>query len=264
MKTHMHLALATLLLAAALLSGCAATAQSAQDDTKLSTLLPAKRVDPPAPGENSIWIEFQDQTGQGIDLYNTIVNGVTAKGYEPTNDFENADYVLWATLRIFDKADEDFNERLAGLGAVAGGLATGTAVGSATNSWGYGTAAGVGAGAASGGIVAWATMKEQWAMVVDVQLGKKVSGGVVTNRTSGSDDESISNTNGATPFGAEGGSSIDTETSSQTFTETRTRFELEQRILAYTEGTRMSRDVAYDAMAPRLENSLSSLLPRTR
>lgn len=256
---------ASILVSLAVLgAGCAATATSASDDTQLSTMLPAKRVDPPRPGENSVWIEFQDQTGQGIDLYDDLVLAVQSKGYEPVGDFETADYVLWATLRIFDKQDENFHSRLAALGGIAGGMAGAGAVYQATGNWWVAGGAGLGAGTAAGVVIAKATREVAWGMVVDVQLGKKVDGGVEVERSTGRDADGTSATAMGTQIGAESGRSTDSESSSASMTETRTRFELEQRILASTKGRRMSREVAYDAITPRLRNALGSLLARAR
>ncbi len=258
------LMLLALIVAAPTLVGCKATAESARDNTQLSTMLPATRIDPPRPGQNSIWVEWQDQTGQGIDLYPDVVQAVEAMGYRAVNDFEAADYALWATLRIFDRVDSSFDERIAGLGGIAGGIAAGTAIGQATGSWGYGTAGGVAAGGLAAAGIAALTRQNEWAMVVDVQLGRRVEGGVETGQTASRDADAVANTGMGTGMSRESGRSVDGQTRTQAFTETRTRFELEQRIMARTSGTRMDRSVAQDAMLPRLRQALSSQLPRAR
>lgn len=257
-------ALLVLIAMSPMLVGCKATAESARDNTQLSTMLPATRIDPPRPGQNSIWVEWQDQTGQGIDLYNDVVRSVEEMGYRAVNDFEAADYALWATLRIFDRVDSSFDERVAGLGGIAGGIAAGTAIGQATGNWGYGTAGGVAAGGLAAAGIAALTRQNEWAMVVDIQLGRRVEGGVETGQTSSRDADAIARTGMGTGMSAEGGRSVDEQTRSQAFTETRARFELEQRIMARTGGTRMDRPVALDAMLPRLRNALSAQLPRAR
>lgn len=247
------------------LAGCQATASSARDDTQLALAMPTMRIDPPAAGRNRIWVEFQDQTGQGIDLYDDVVAAVEARGYATTPDFQEADYALWATMRIFDKAGEDFDDRYAALGGVAGGIAVGTAVGVATdNPW-----AGVAAGGAAAGPIAWLTRsltrEVAWAMVVDVQLARRVhEGGVEVDIDVEGSRSALSSSGLAAPGGMERGSGSDDVRSSASVTETRARLELEQRILASTHGTRMDRSVAQAAIIPRLRNSLGQLLPRAR
>lgn len=119
------LLLATLSLST--LSSCAATL-----DAKMQTLVPGQRLRPPGKDENRVYIEFQDQTGEGSDfenrVYEAICTKVEEKGYDIVNHDE-ADYVLWTTLRLFDRVGKDEGDKvLAGLGGIAGGVATGVVV----------------------------------------------------------------------------------------------------------------------------------------
>ena len=66
------------------LGGCAAaTPQTAH--TELRYMIAGIRVDPPSPGHNTVYVEFQDQTAQGGEfedvVYHNIISGVEARGY---------------------------------------------------------------------------------------------------------------------------------------------------------------------------------------
>jgi len=265
MHARLHIvvpALLVTLVGAGTLGGCAATAERARDDTKVTTLLPSVRVDPPAAGRNTVWIDFQDQTGQAIDLYDEVRDAIENRGYRIVSNFQDADYALWATLRIFDRAGQDFDQKLAGLGAVAGGTATGLAVARGTRSAPAGIATGAAAGGLAGAGLAWLTTQNTWAMVVDVQLARRIEGGVTTQQDTGIDREAVTEVRQGTAFGGEGGSAIASAGTTQAVTEVRARLEIEQRIVAETSGTRMDRTVAEEAMLPRVRNVLGQLLPR--
>lgn len=265
MPARLHIvapALLAALVAAGMLGGCAATAEGARDDTKVTTLLPSVRVDPPADGRNTIWIEFQDQTGQAVDLYDEVRDAVENRGYRVVGNFQEADYALWATLRIFDRAGEEFDQKLAALGGVAGGTATGLAVASGTRSAPAGIATGAAAGGLVGAGIAWLTTQNTWAMVVDVQLARRIEGGVTTQQSTELDREAVTDVRQDTSFGGEGGSAVAAAGTTQAVTEVRSRLEIEQRIVAETSGSRMDRDVAEEAMLPRVRNVLGQLLPR--
>lgn len=254
-----------LIASASIFGGCKATVESAADDTKIFPMLPSKRIDPPRQGQNTIWVEFQDQTGQNIDLYDEIVDSVESRGYSLTNDFYEADYALWATLRMFDKKDENFNSRMAALGGVAGGVATGVAVAEATDNWWYGSAAGVAGGSVTGAAIGWATREAVWAMVVDVQLARKINDeGIETRREISTSSAAVSGTGMSTPGGIESGGEVTRDSVSQEVVETRTRLEVAQRLLGESKGTRMDRATAQQAIMPRMSNSLQQLLPRAR
>ena len=242
--------------------GCAAaTADTAH--TELRYMIAGIRVDPPAAGHNTVYVEFQDQTGQGGDfedtVYHEIVNGVSSRGYVAVKDHSKADYVMWATVRIFTEAGTEAGDKaLAGLGAIAGGAA-GAGVVMAAGGRG---AAPIG-GAVGGAGLAFAAItvlnkKNAYQMVIDLQLAKKVEGGVQTEHGNGSQSGLQQ---GTVTVGEAGGSSQQ-QSSSQHFTENKVHFEMEQRILAIADGTRLTMDTARAALIPKLISGLKSSLPR--
>lgn len=254
-------ALATL---SSTLIGCAAaTPETAH--TELRYMIAGIRVDPPAPGHNTVFVEFQDQTAQGGDfedlVYREVISGVESRGYINTKDHSKADYVLWATLRIFTEAGTEAGDRaLAGLGAIAGGVTGAAAVGAAGGS---GTAQWAGAlagGGAAGVAVAMMTKKNAFQMVIDLQLARKVTGGVQTDSASGAQ----SGLRQATVTAGESGGSTMGQSKAQRVVETKVHFEMEQRVLAVADGTRLTQEIARAALIPKLISGLKSSLPRVR
>jgi len=244
--------------------GCAAaTPETAH--TELRYMIAGIRVDPPAPGFNTVYVEFQDQTGQGGDfedtIYHNIISGVEARGYVNTKDHAKADYVLWATLRIFTEAGTEAGDKaLASLGAIAGGVAAGTAVGATTHSAAAGFVGGGLVGAAAFGAINMMSRKNAYQMVIDLQLAKKVAGGVQTESGSGTQ----SGLQQATITNGEAGGSTMGQSKSQHLVETKVHFEMEQRVLAIADGTRLTMDTARAALVPKLIDGLKSALPRVR
>jgi hypothetical protein len=255
-------AMFAMLAAGQMFMGCAAaTADTAH--TELRYMIAGIRVDPPAPNHNTVYVEFQDQTGQGGDfedtVYHEIVNGVTNRGYIAVKDHSKADYVLWATVRIFTEAGtEEGDKALAGLGAIAGGAAAAGAVSAAGARGATPFIAGVGAAGLAYAAVTVLNKKNAYQMVIDLQLARKVAGGVQTDSAS-SGQSGLQQ--GTVAVGEAGGSSHQ-QSKSQHYVENKVHFEMEQRILAIADGTRLTMDVARAALIPKLISGLKSSLPR--
>jgi hypothetical protein len=262
LSSHLRPVTAAALLS--LLAGCAA-ASADTTHTELRYMIAGIRVDPPDPGHNTVYIEFQDQTGQGGDfedtIYHEIIAGAQARGYVYTKDHGKADYVLWATLRIFTEAGtKEGDKALAGLGAIAGGAAAagaiGAAGGSGTAQWGGALAAAGVAGVA----VSMMTREASYQMVIDLQLAKKVEGGVHTESASGAQ----SGLRQATVAAGESGGSAMGQSKSQHMVQNKVHFEMEQRVLAIASGRRLTQDVARSALVPKIVSGLKSALPRVQ
>jgi len=243
-------------------SGCAAATKETAK-TELRYMIAGVRVDPPAPGHNLVYVEFQDQTAQGGDfedfVYQQVLAGIQQRGYVTTKDHGKADMVLWATLRIFTEAGTPEGDRaLAGLGAIAGGVAGVTAMRAAGGGAGAQWAGAIG-GAGAGFVIASMAMKENaYQMVIDLQLARKVAGGVQTESGSGAQ----SGLQQATITAGEAGGSTMGQGKSQRMVETKVHFEMEQRVLAIASGRRLEQTVARDALVPKLISGLKSALPR--
>ena len=264
----MHFSNSRTLLCCALLAtvtSCAATID--HDRTHLRPMVASVRVDPPRKGENRVYFDFRDLTASGVEdaVFDALEDAILARGWELCDDYHSANYVLWADLRLFGEAGtEHGNQMLNGLGAVAAGSVVGYGTARATDNWWLG----VGAGAMTGGVTKVAldklTQVKQWQMVVDLVLGRKVEGGVTTELSTGNEGSAESLTAVGTTPGAESATGAISSSMKQDLEERRVHFELEQRLLATTEGRRMSKTLARNALIPKLVDGLKSQLPRVR
>jgi len=254
-------------------SGCAATRQNA--DTSIQWQGPVTRLTPGNRGENRVWVDFNDISGGTTDLRPEIEQAIKAKGYLIASSFDESDFVMWTTLRFFDEVNENNNSiRNAALtGAVAGG-AVGAVAGynsktSHGTQMGNTVAAGVGGalvGGAIGAGVGWMTSESEFSMILDVQLARKVVGGVdttVSNNAGSTTSELSSGTNshhaGTTAHAANAST---TNQQNQNVTMKKLHLEAENRLVASTKGRRLPREEATASIISKLQNVLPQLLPR--
>ena len=156
------------IIVAAMTAGCAVTAG-------VCSYCSAERVTPPDEGRNRIWIDFQDRTGTQLDLRDALIAGATSRGYEICNDYQTADYLLWATLRFFGETEMDNgNEQAAALDGVTTGAVTTYGLAGQGLQWPAGVA-GVPTGIAAGSLAPLTTAKE-YSMIVDMQIAERVEG----------------------------------------------------------------------------------------
>jgi len=256
----------TLCVAGALLASCAATSESAKTD--LHYMVAGVRVDPPRPGQNTIYVEFQDQTAQGGDfeeaVYDGLIDAIEDRGYVYTDDFYAADYVLWASLRLFSEAGtaEEADRTLVALGGIAGGIVTAGVIQAAGGSPSATWIGGLAGGGVAGGVTAWALQENSWMMVTDLQLGKKVEGGVITNHSNQDEKTLGQTTRGGDGTSFEGGASLNESQKRQEYIETRVHAEMEQRVMAIAKGRRLEKDVAREALVPKLIDGIKSAMPK--
>jgi len=254
-------------LPASSLASCAATL-----DAKMQTLVAGQRVSPPGRDENSVYIEFQDLTGEGGGfeqlVYDAVCDKVVERGYEIVNHDE-ADYVLWATLRLFDKVGkEDGDKVLAGLGGIAGGVASGIVVSELTENATAAWVAGIGGGTLTAVAIDKMTEKDHWAMVIDLQLGRRLD--EAAKRTIKVEDQSkiqsatIAGVQSGIVGTAEGGGSTQSVNKSTEIVEETVFLELEQRVVGQATSRRKSREEVAVALIDRVSNGLASNLPRYR
>ncbi len=259
--------------AAIFLGGCAASRDNAS--TEVQWQGPIARLEPAKPGETAVWVDFQDITGGTTDLRPEIEASVAAKGYVMASSYDKADFVLWTTLRFFEEMDEKNSEqRRAIMGsAIVGGAIAGGVVGYNANShsqWGAtvgGGLAGAAVGAGIGYGINWAISDKGYQMILDVQLGRKVDGGVETTNTSnaGAGSVDVSATGGATKNGAvSGGAAVSEQKTGQEqkVTQSKVHFQTENRLIVTSQGRRLPKEEASASIIAKLKNAIAGTLPR--
>ena len=129
--------------------------------------------------KRSVWVDFQNITGSTDDLLPQIEQAVLNKGYDLATSHNEADFVLWATLRFLMKLTKTTFRFAKGImnGAIVGGAAGGVIgynSGShrGSQSWTHGNrcSGGAIAGALIGGAIAALNKKNEYQMIMDIQL----------------------------------------------------------------------------------------------
>jgi hypothetical protein len=249
------------------LTSCASV-MPATLETEMQTLLAGQRPRPPSAERNKVYLVFQDQTGESVDFQKSVQakirKNVEEAGYKLANS-DKADYVLWATLRIFTKTGtEEGNRKLAALGGIVGGAAVGTVAADATDSATVGWVSGIATGAGTAYAIEKLTEKDHWAMVVDLQLASRVDEEIrKTIRTE--DQKRLFQLSAAAIQGAASnldvGGSATAQTASSERVETTFFAELEQRLAASASSRGKSKAEVAEAMADRLANGIANQLP---
>lgn len=135
----------------------------------------------------TIFISSKNTSGQKINLENTIVNELEAKGYKVVDDPDAATYVLMVNVLYCDKKQEN---NAAGGALGAGALGAGI---SGYNHGGSAATIGIGLGAALiGGLIGKATEDTIYQMQVDIMIREKAKGTVYASNSTASGQASVS------------------------------------------------------------------------
>ena len=165
-----------------LFTGCATT--ELQTNAKMTQSV---FINPVAKSKRLIFVSSKNTSGQKINLENTILNELQAKGYTIVEDPEMATYVLMMNVLYCDKKQENN-----AVGGAVGAGAIGAGVG-AYNNQGFGNSAAIGLGAALvGGLIAKATEDTIYQMQVDIVIREKAKGPVMASNVTASGQASVS------------------------------------------------------------------------
>lgn len=254
------------------LTASTAITSCASLETKQRSLVDGLRVTPSSADHNRVYVDFSDQTGEGAEfedsVYEAICNNVEARGYELARHDE-ADYVLWATLRCFEQTGtEGGNKTLAGLGGIAGGVAAAVVASEVTDNPAYVWTFGAGGGWFFGWLIERLTRTEHWAMAIDLQLARRLD--EEAKKTIRVEDQSrirsatISGFSSGVVDSVEGGSSGQDVTATTEVTLPTVFLELEQRVIVEATARRKTKEEVAEALLVRLANGLAAHLPRNR
>lgn len=160
--------LSSLVLATALLSGCATS--QLQTSAKMTQSV---FINPVAKDKRTIFINMKNTSGAPINLSNSIMQELTSKGYTLSDDPEASTYILMANVLYCDKKQENNVGTGAGMGGIAGAVANSGSNGKSM------AVAGL-AGMLVGGAIAKATEDTIYQMQVDIVIREKAKGKVTT------------------------------------------------------------------------------------
>ena len=184
-----------------LFSGCATS--ELQTNAKMSQSI---FINPVKKELRTVFISSKNTSGQRINLENTLIAELQAKGYRVIDDPEAASYVLMVNVLYCDRKQEN---NAAGAALGAGAIGAGV---SGYNNGGAGQMIGVGLGAAViGGLIGKATEDTIFQMQVDIVIREKAKGPVYSTNVNASGQASVSDSKKSGFVNGFGGSVKDTK-----------------------------------------------------
>ncbi|AXK48126.1 conjugal transfer protein TraT [Aliarcobacter trophiarum LMG 25534] len=236
-----------------LFTGCATT--ELQTNVRMSQSV---FIDPVKKELRTVFVSSKNTSGQPINLENSLVSDLQAKGYRVVDDPDEATYILMVNVLYCDKKQEN--------NAIGAGLATG-AIGagvSGYNNGGAGQAIGVGLGAAViGGLIGKATEDTIYQMQVDVLIKEKAKNLVLTQNSTVSGQASVKDGQKSGFINSFGGSVRDTNATghiNSNMANDKTQYYEEERkeykTVMLAEATKM--DLTLEEATPILEKQISN------
>ena len=165
-----------------LFTGCATT--ELQTNAKMTQSI---FINPVKKELRTVFLSSKNTSGQKINLENTIIAELQAKGYQVIDDPEAATYVLMVNVLYCDKKQENN----AGGGALGAGAIGAGVAGYNGGGAGGSIAAGLG-GALIGGLIAKATEDTIYQMQVDIVIRQKAKGPVYSTNSTAAGQASVS------------------------------------------------------------------------
>jgi len=242
----------SIVVATLLFTGCATS--ELQTSAKMTQSV---FINPVAKNKRIIFVSSKNTSGQKIDLENTLIHELEAKGYIIVDDPEMATYILMTNVLYCDKKDEN---NAAG-GALAGG-ATGVGV-SAYNHNSGGQMVGVAIGGALlGGLIAKATEDTIFQMQVDIVIREKANSVVASSSLSASGQANVGDSQKAGFVNSFGGAVRPTDSTGKLNSnlananaqEYETNY-IEHKTMLFAEATKM--DLTLAEATPILEKQIS-------
>lgn len=220
---------------------------------------------PPSASRKSVYVTYQDVSGEEISLHQELREAIASRGYVLTGEPDQAAYRVRATLRYFGPNDESTRTHIDG---ILNGVVAGTAVGAAT--YGVLGASGAGDGAAmvGGGATGLITgiaienrsRSKTWNMILDLALDE-YRGSVETTQELGSKKREESGMASHTGGGIVLGRDERTGALTQRHEEQRTHLQHGARMTAWARQWSMSREEAKAVLVPRIRSGLAQVLP---
>ncbi len=214
-------------------------------------------IDAPTEDRRTLYVQFRDASGRGIDLRNALRSEMKDRGYVLSGNPDTADYRLEVTLISFDRRPAGDSRD-----GTSQAVATGASQGFASVFGGIPVAGPLASNLIGTGVANQTTAKE-WALVADVKFAQKIEGGVGTRVESESAVRRGSAAGREFAGGRMGGERTDTSTRSQVIDGTKSHIEYNARLTAFTAKWGMdSAAEAQAALLPRVLHSLAEALPR--
>ena len=236
-----------IVIAAILLSGCAATStmiskSSLNVQTKMSSTV---FLNPVEDNQKTIYVQVKNTSDKQFDISGKIKSNLESKGYEAVNSLSKAHYLIQVNILQVGKQDPSAAEKtlLGGYGSAISAASSGVAIGALA---GNGSSNAMWAGGLTAGIidtVANSAVKDvTFTATTDLQISERVAKGVKVNEE---DESSLSQGNS---------SSVKHVSSSNS-----QWMKYQTRILSTAEKVNLSFDTARPMLEKGLADSISGI-----
>lgn len=218
-------------------------------------------INPPSPERRTVYAQFNDASGQGVEMREDLREELKRLGYEVVSNPDTAAYKL--QVRIISLDRREAGDRVDGTGQVLTST-TGRLGDRAAQQIGGGGLVGDLLGGVSDifreGVVNRTTAKE-WCLVANFTLAELVPEGVTTTNHSSTYNRTGSGSYAGNASGATGGSRSTGDGQSQAITQLKNHFEIRRTLTASTTKWDLDRDEALNRLLPRLLKAAANALP---
>lgn len=233
-------------------------------DVKFKWINPQPRIRPVNEDQMYAYVRVRNSSGSDIDEFafeDAVLDALDRRRYRITRNIDEAQFILNADLRYLgDAADKKFDAVVGG--AIVGGGA-GAVIGNNVgndNATG-GAAIGAAVGALLGNVIANRNKQRIYTLVVDVNMGERIKGGVNTNRST-NDQQDVRMSAGANTGGSyEGGSQRGGSAENQQVSLTEDFLYHQNRAVASAERLNLTLAEAEPALTRRISRAVASALP---
>ena len=227
----------------------------------LKWMNPQPRIRPVSSHLMYVYCRVRNSSGVDINLEEAVRSEIEKVGYRLTRDIDEAQFMISADLRFVGESAYKTPDALlggAGLGAI-GGAVLGHNVGK--DNTGKGAVIGAVVGSLIGDVVANRNKMREFTMIVDVTLGERIRGGVVTQRGSNA-RSGVSSSTGLSVGGSFERGSSSAGSSESSSVEVREDFLYhENRVVARAERLNLTFGEAAEVLRGQLSRALSGALP---
>lgn len=229
--------------------------------TKVAWDTPPDVIDPPSKERNTIYVQFNDASGRGMEMRDDLRAELRKRGYQVIMDPDTAEYKLQVSVVQFDRRECGDRTDPTGRTLANGGHdVTQRAADRVTDGGILGTIGGVISDVVGRGIENRVTSKE-WCMVASFTLAQRDPNGVRTQKSSLQESLSSVYSSSPTSSGSMSGRRDSLDTQSQSGERMKNYWEFKRTLTATTTKWDLKEQEAHDELLPRLLRAAAEALP---
>jgi hypothetical protein len=219
------------------------------------------QIDPPTADRRSLYVQFQDASGRGVEMRNELRREFEERGYEISMNPDTADYKVQVTIVSFDRREA--GDRRDGTSHVIEGTTRGMA-GQAGDSIASGGILGTaldGIGSLFGEGAKNRTTAKEWCLVASVTMAQRKEGGVATDLYSSHNTTATTYSGRSNASGYNDGRTATASGKQQYYSEMKNHLEFKSTLTAFSTKSNLKEPEARKVLIPRLVEAAANVLP---